>query len=225
MNETDDILTIDVVSDVVCPWCYLGEKRLEAALAEAPQKVTLRWRPYQLDPTIPASGLDRTEYMEKKFGKSGRLQSVHDNLTRLGADVGIPFAFDKIKRSPNTLDAHRLIRWANSAGVQGEVVDRLFKAYFVEGRDIGDRAVLIDVASECGLDATLVEKLLAEDADADLVREEIAKAQAIGVSGVPFFIFAGRLGVPGAQEVSVLLRAMTQAREAMRESAKEAPVA
>lgn len=225
MSEANDILTIDVVSDVVCPWCYLGEKRLEAALAEAPQRVALRWRPYQLDPTIPEGGLDRAEYMEKKFGKSGRLQSVHDNLTRLGADVGIPFAFDKIKRAPNTLDAHRLIRWANSAGVQGKVVDRLFKAYFVEGRDIGDRDVLIDIAGECGLDARLVEKLLAEGADADLVREEIAQAQAIGVSGVPFFIFAGRLGVPGAQDPSVLLRAMAQARQGMKESASQAPVA
>ena len=153
MSEANDTLTIDVVSDVVCPWCYLGEKRLEVALAEAPQPVALRWRPYQLDPTIPDGGLDRAEYMAKKFGKSGKLQTVHDNLTRLGAEVGLPFAFDKIKRAPNTLDAHRLIRWANSAGAQGKVVDRLFKAYFVEGRDIGDRDVLIDIAGECGLDA------------------------------------------------------------------------
>jgi predicted DsbA family dithiol-disulfide isomerase len=224
MSEADDILTIDVVSDVVCPWCYLGEKRLEAALAEAPGPVAVRWRPYQLDPTIPDGGLDRAEYMAKKFGKSGRLQTVHDNLVRLGAEVGLPFAFDKIRRAPNTLDAHRLIRWANSAGVQGKVVDRLFKAYFVEGRDIGDRGVLIDIAGECGLDVELVEKLLAEGADADLVREEIAQAQAIGVSGVPFFIFAGRLGVPGAQDPSALVNAMAQARQAMSEPANEAPV-
>jgi predicted DsbA family dithiol-disulfide isomerase len=224
MNEADEVLTIDIVSDVVCPWCYLGEKRLEVALAEAPQPVALRWRPYQLDPTIPAGGLDRAEYMAKKFGKSGRLQTVHDNLVRLGAEVGLPFAFDKIKRAPNTLDAHRLIRWANSAGSQGKVVDRLFKAYFVEGRDIGDRGVLIDIAGECGLDPKLVETLLAEGADADLVRDEIAEAQAIGVSGVPFFIFAGRLGVPGAQEPSMLVRAMAQARQALSEPASEAPV-
>jgi len=225
MNQESEPLTIDIVSDVVCPWCYLGEKRLEAALAEAPQPVAVRWRPYQLDPTIPAGGLDRAEYMAKKFGASGRLKTAHDNLTRLGAEVGLPFAFDKIKRAPNTLDAHRVIRWANSAGVQGKLVDRLFKAYFVEGRDIGDRSVLTDIAGECGLDAQLVEKLLAEGADVDLVREEIAQAQAIGVSGVPFFIFAGRLGVPGAQDPSVLLRAMAQARQAMKESASEAPVA
>jgi predicted DsbA family dithiol-disulfide isomerase len=219
MSEADQVLTIDVVSDVVCPWCYLGEKRLEEALSEDTGTVVVRWRPYQLDPTIPEGGLDRTEYMEKKFGKSGRLQSAHENLTRLGAEVGVPFAFDKIKRSPNTLDAHRLIRWAAAAGVQAEVADRLFKAYFVEGRDIGDRPVLIEIAGECGLDASQVEKLLAGDADIDLVRQEIEQAQAMGVSGVPFFIFGGRVGVPGAQEPSVLRQAIAQARQEMSEGA------
>jgi predicted DsbA family dithiol-disulfide isomerase len=223
MSEADKILTIDIVSDVVCPWCYLGEKRLEEALAEEAGPVAVRWRPYQLDPTIPAGGLDRAEYMAKKFGASGRLQSVHDNLTRLGAEVGLPFAFDKITRSPNTLDAHRLIHWAASAGVQSRVVDRLFEAYFVEGRDIGDRVVLTEIAAECGLDADLVERLLAEGADSELVRQEVEQAQAMGVSGVPFFIFAGRLGVPGAQEPSVLRQAMVEARQAMAESAREAP--
>jgi predicted DsbA family dithiol-disulfide isomerase len=219
MSEADQVLTIDIVSDVVCPWCYVGEKRLEEALADESGPVVVRWRPYQLDPTIPEGGLDRAEYMEKKFGKSGRLQSVHDNLTRLGAEVGVPFAFDKIKRSPNTLDAHRLIRWAAPAGVQAEVADRLFKAYFVEGRDIGDRKVLIEIASACGLDAGEVEKLLADGADSDLVRQEIEQAQAMGVSGVPFFIFGGRLGVPGAQEPSVLRQAMAEARQAMAAAA------
>ena len=218
MNQESETLTIDVVSDVVCPWCYLGEKRLEAALAEESQPLAVRWRPYQLDPTIPEGGLDRTEYLAKKFGRDGRLQTIHDNLVRLGAEVGLPFAFDRIKRAPNTLDAHRLIRWAASAGAQGKVVDRLFRAYFVEGRDIGDRSVLVEIASECGLEAVIVETLLAEGADVDTVRGEIAQAQAIGVSGVPFFIFAGRLGVPGAQDVSLLRRAIAQAREAMREA-------
>jgi predicted DsbA family dithiol-disulfide isomerase len=184
MSEADQVLTIDVVSDVVCPWCYLGEKRLEEALSEDVGPVVVRWRPYQLDPTIPEGGLDRTEYMEKKFGKSGRLQSVHDNLTRLGAEVGVPFA-----------------------------------AYFVEGRDIGDRGVLLEIAGECGLDAGEVEKRLADDADIDHVREEIEQAQTMGVSGVPFFIFGGRVGVPGAQEPSVLRQAIAQARQEMAEGA------
>jgi predicted DsbA family dithiol-disulfide isomerase len=221
MNQVSEPLTIDIVSDVVCPWCYLGEKRLEAALAKETGPVAVRWRPYQLDPTIPDGGLDRAEYMAKKFGASGRLQSAHDNLARLGAEFGVSFAFDKIKRAPNTLDAHRLIRWAASAGVQAEVADRLFKAYFVEGRDVGDRNVLVEIASDCGLDASLVEKLLAAGADADLVRQEIEQAQAMGVSGVPFFIFGGRVGVPGAQEPSVLRQAMAQARQEIAESANE----
>jgi predicted DsbA family dithiol-disulfide isomerase len=226
MSEANDVLTIDIVSDVVCPWCYVGEKRLEAALADEAGPVVVRWRPYQLDPTIPEAGLDRAEYMAKKFGNSGRLQSVHDNLTRLGAELGLPFAFDKIKRSPNTLDAHRLIRWAELAGAQTEVVDRLFKAFFVEGRDIGDRKVLVELAGECGLDASQVEKALADGADADPVREEIEQAQAMGISGVPFFIFGGRVGVPGAVEPSVLRQAIAQARAAMAEGASEtAPAA
>ncbi len=219
MADSDETLVIDVVSDVVCPWCYLGEKRLEAALAEEPQPVAVRWRPYQLDPTIPDGGLDRRAYMEKKFGNGDRLKTAHDNLVRLGAEVGLPFAFDRIKRAPNTLDAHRLIRWSASAGVQPLVVDRLFRAYFVEGRDIGDRTVLIDIARESGLDAGLVEQLLEENADADAVRREIAEAQAIGVTGVPFFIFAGRLAIPGAQDSAMLRRAMAQARQAMSEAA------
>jgi predicted DsbA family dithiol-disulfide isomerase len=224
MNEVDQVLTIDIVSDVVCPWCYVGEKRLEAALADEAGPVVVRWRPYQLDPTIPEAGLDRAEYMAKKFGNSGRLQSVHDNLTRLGAELGLPFAFDKVKRSPNTLDAHRLIRWAASAGVQAEVVDRLFKAYFVEGRDIGDRKTLVEIAGECGLEAAQVEKALADGVDADVVREEIEQAQTMGVSGVPFFIFGGRVGVPGAVEPSVLRQAIAQARAAMAEDASETAV-
>jgi len=217
MTTESDALTIDVVSDVVCPWCYLGEKRLEAALAEEPQPVSVRWRPYQLDPTIPEGGIDRAEYMERKFGRDGRLKAVHDQLVRLGAEVGISFAFDRIERAPNTLDAHRLIRWAASAGAQGAVVDRLFRAYFAEGRDVGDRAVLLDIAAASGLDPDLVERLLSEDADSDAVRSEIAEAQTLGVTGVPFFIFAGRVGVPGAQDVSLLRRAMAQARAASKE--------
>jgi predicted DsbA family dithiol-disulfide isomerase len=217
-SEMDETLTIDVVSDVVCPWCYLGEKRLEVALAEEPRPVAVRWRPYQLDPTIPAGGLDRAEYMARKFGRDGRFQTIHDNLVRLGAEVGVAFAFDRIKRAPNTLDAHRLVRWAASMGAQDTVVDRLFSAYFTEGRDVGDQAQLIDIARDCGLDADIVEKLFADGADIESVGREIAEARAIGVAGVPFFIFAGRLAVPGAQDASLLRRAMAEARQAMKEA-------
>ena len=212
MNTEQDALTIEVVSDVVCPWCYLGEKRLELALADEAGPVELRWRPFQLDPTIPQGGLDRAEYMERKFGKSGRLQAAHDNLTRLGAEIGATFVFDTIQRAPNTLDAHRLIRWAAGAGKQRAVVDRLFHAYFTEGQDIGDPIVLTKIAETCGLDADLVASLLAGDSDRDAVRREIAEAQELGVTGVPFFIFGGKLAVSGAQDVETLREAMRQAR-------------
>ena len=215
MSKAQDTLTIDVVSDVVCPWCYLGEKRLALALGEEAGPVEIRWRAYQLDPTIPDGGLDRTQYMEKKFGKGDRLKGAHDRLSALGAEVGLPFAFDRIERAPNTLDAHRLIRWAASSGKQAEVVDRLFRAYFVDGLDVGDPAVLVAIAGECGLDAEGIATLLEGDDDKDAVRREIEDAQALGVSGVPFFIFGGRLAVSGAQDVEVLRRAIAQAREEM----------
>jgi len=153
--------------------------------------------------------------MEKKFGKGDRLKGAHDRLSALGAEVGLPFAFDRIERAPNTLDAHRLIRWAASSGKQAEVVDRLFRAYFVDGLDVGDPAVLVAIAGECGLDAEGIATLLEGDDDKDAVRREIEDAQALGVSGVPFFIFGGRLAVSGAQDVEVLRRAIAQAREEM----------
>jgi predicted DsbA family dithiol-disulfide isomerase len=218
VTDVSDTLTIDIVTDVVCPWCYLGKKRLEAALAEERQPVAVRWRPCQLDPTIPSGGLDRTEYMERKFGRDGRLKAIHDQLVRLGAEVGISFAFDEIRRAPNTLDAHRLIRWAASAGVQREVVERLFRAHFSEGRDVGDRPALLDIAVASGLDADIVERRLEEGVDAEAVRREISEAQAIGVTGVPYFIFARRIGVAGAQDVALLRRALAQARKAMSDA-------
>jgi predicted DsbA family dithiol-disulfide isomerase len=209
-------LTIDVVSDVVCPWCYLGKKRLERALAEEPgDPIQVHWRPYQLDPSIPDGGLERRAYMINKFGDSGRIEAAHERLQTLGAEEGIAFAFDRIARAPNTLDAHRLIRWAFVDGLQDKVVDRLFKLYFEEGGDIGDRALLIDVAAECGMDREVVEKLFADGADKEEVRAEIAQAQSLGVTGVPFFIFAQRFGVPGAQGADVLSAAIDRARKSL----------
>jgi predicted DsbA family dithiol-disulfide isomerase len=214
MAESADPLVIDVVSDVVCPWCYLGKKRLEAALATSGEKAEMRWRPYQLDPTVPPEGLDRKAYMEAKFGKGDRLKQAHDHLREKGAELGLAYDFDAIKRAPNTLDAHRLIRWALEAGVQDTVVTRLFALYFEEGRDISDRDLLASLAGEAGMDAKAVRAKLDTDQDADAVRQEIEQAQKIGVTGVPFFIFAGRLALPGAQEASVMIEALKQARAA-----------
>jgi len=216
MSNPSEPLTIDVVSDVVCPWCYLGKKRLERTLAsEQDGAIAVRWRPYQLDPSIPKGGLDRQTYMINKFGNDGRIEAAHQRLSALGAEEGIAFAFDKIQRAPNTLDAHRLIRWAFAAGAQDRIVDRLFKLYFEEGRDIGDRALLIETAGECGLDKEIVAKLFEEGADEEAVRAEIAEAQSLGVTGVPFFIFAQRFGVPGAQTSDVLAEALNRARKSL----------
>ena len=210
-------ITIDVVSDAVCPWCYLGQKRLDQALAATPEvEASVRWRPYQLDASIPAGGVDRKAYMEAKFGNSGRLRAAHDRLVELGREAGITFAFDRIELSPNTLDAHRLIRWAGGSGeaVQNAVVRRLFKAYFEEGRDIGSHEALVGLAGEAGMDAALVEALLASVADRDAVRAEIETASRMGVTGVPCFLLDGRYAVVGAQDTAVLADAIRRVAQA-----------
>jgi len=211
-------ITIDVVSDAVCPWCYLGQKRLDQALAAAPEiEASVRWRPYQLDPAIPAEGLDRKAYMEAKFGDTGRLEAAHERLIALGLEAGIAFAFDRIEVAPNTLDAHRLIRWAAGSGdadVQGKVVRRLFKAYFEDGRDIGRPEILVGIAGDAGMDAALVETLLATDADRDAVRGEIETARRMGVTGVPCFLLDGRYAVVGAQDTAVLADAIRRVAQA-----------
>ena len=208
-------LAVDVVSDVVCPWCYLGARRLALALKRAGGAFAVRWRPFQLDPSIPPGGMDRRAYLRAKFRDDARLKEIHDHLTALGAEVGLAYAFDKIDRAPNTLDAHRLIRWAAAADAQGEVVDRLFRLYFEEGGDVGDRARLVEVARACGLDAALIERRLAGDDDVAAVKAEIAEAHRLGVSGVPFFIFGGRFAVAGAQSIDVLVAAIERARAAL----------
>jgi len=219
-------VSIDIVSDVVCPWCYVGQKRLEEAMTLAPEiGIDLRWRPYQLDPTIPPEGLDRDSYMKAKFGEDGRLEEMQVRLEEIGRDVGIVFHFADIARSPNTLDAHRLIRWAASAdnNVQNAVAKRLFQFYFEEGRDVGDRAVLIEAARECGMDATLVETLLAAGADTQEVKTEIETARRMGVTGVPCFLFENRYAIIGAQDAETLADAMRQIAGAKARGELEGP--
>lgn len=210
MTET---LTMDVISDVVCPWCYIGQKRLAKAMAATPEiDVTVRWRPYQLDATIPAGGVDRKQYMTAKFGSPEKLREVHERVAAAGAGDGIDFAFDAIKVSPNTLDAHRVIRWAQGAGegVQDRLVRTLFSYFFERGRDIGDHAVLVDAAAEAGMDARLVETLLPTSADTDDVRAEIETVSRMGVSGVPCFLIENRYAVMGAQDPETLADALRQ---------------
>lgn len=208
-------LVVDVISDVVCPWCFLGMKRLEhAARLVDNVAVRTRWRPYQLDRDIPAGGLPRHAYMLGKFGSEERLHEAHTRLAELGELEGIRFNFADIAVAPNTLDTHRMIRWAGSpkapAGAQTQMVRRLFELYFEEARDIGDHAVLVEAAGECGLDAALIEALLASNADVEDVRKEIATASEMGVTGVPCFIFEGKYAVVGAQEADTLADAIRQ---------------
>lgn len=206
-------LRIDVVSDVVCPWCYLGQKRLDKAVAAVPEiDIEVNWRPFQLDSTIPDEGLDRQEYMQRKFGDLSRLDEIHARLDSLGAAEGIDFAFDAITVSPNTLDAHRVIRWAGSSGnaVQNKLVRALFSLYFERGENIGDHAVLAAAAGEAGMDRAVVESMLAAGADREAVAEEAATAARMGVTGVPCFLFEGKYAVMGAQEVASLVDAIRQ---------------
>lgn len=213
-------ISVDIISDVVCPWCFIGKRRLEQAIALTKTPFEIRWRPFQLDPTIPPEGKDRRAYMEGKFGSMEKIAAIHEHITKLGAEVGIPFAFDRIKVSPNTLDAHRLIRWAGDQGSQDAVVEALFRAYFFDGSNIGDHAVLADIAEVAGMDRTKVTERLASDDDRAEVRADIVASQRIGVTGVPTFILAGRYGLVGAQPAEELARAFAQvAEEAAAEAA------
>ena len=199
-------MQIDIVSDTVCPWCFIGKRRLEKALALRPDmEFDIRWRAYRLDPSIPPEGVDRKQYMQAKFGNNPNRQAMQDALKQAGDSEGIAFAFDKIARSPNTLDSHRLIRWSASAGVQNEVVERLFETYFEEGRDIGNADVLIEIASDAGMDSATVADLLEQGADREIIEKEDVMAHRLGITGVPTFIFQNKYLVSGAVDPEALL--------------------
>jgi len=213
--------TIDVVSDVVCPWCYIGKRRLEEALArlreaEPDLPVVVRWHPFQLNPDLPREGVDRRGYLEAKFGGPARAQEIYARVSAAGATAGIPFAFDAIERQPNTLDAHRLIAWAQSRreGDPDALVERLFRAYFVEGQFLGDREALVACAADAGYDADDALSFLASDELADAIAGADERARALGVSGVPFFVFGSKTALSGAHEPETLLDAIAQARAA-----------
>lgn len=207
-------LSIDVFADPVCPWCWIGKRRLEAALAARPDvDATVRWMPFQLDPTIPPEGLDRAEYLENKFGDDEKVRAMHEQLAQIGRDEGLALLFADIERAPNTLDAHRAIRFAAEEGLvaQGALIERLFESYFTEGEDISDHDVIERAAEEAGLDSETLRERLDTDEDVEIVREEIERARAIGVEGVPCFIFAGKLVVMGAHPPEVLVEAIDRA--------------
>ena len=210
-------MQIDIVSDTVCPWCFVGKRKLELALAQRPGiPFNIHWRAYRLDPNVPRGGVDRRAYMKAKFGDSPRTSAMSDAIKAAGESVHIDFAFDRIKKRPDTIDSHRLIRWATSGGQQNDVVERLFKAYFEEGRDIGDPAVLIEDANQAGMDATLVADLLAKDADRELIEQEDALAHRMGISGVPTFIFANKYLISGAHDADKLVRVIDKTQSEMQ---------
>ena len=208
-------MNIDIVSDVICPWCYVGQRRLARALAMRPDlPVEIAWRPFQLSPELPREGMDRRAYLKAKFGESSGRGPVLDALRQAGAEEGIAFNFEAIERTPNTLDAHRLIYWAGGAGVQTAIVSRLFAAYFEQGRDIGQIAELANIAQEGGMDANRVRQLLAGDADIDRVQTDIGHAARLGIGGVPTFVLDRRFMAQGAQDPEQLVQVLDYAAAA-----------
>ncbi|PIB24758.1 polyketide biosynthesis protein [Amylibacter kogurei] len=205
---------IDIISDPICPWCYIGKTRLDRALEANPEHdVVIEWHPFQLNPDLPADGMDRREYLETKFGgKEGAIR-VYSQIEQTAIETGLDINFAGIKRTPNTINAHRLIHWAGIEGKQNAVVDRLFKAYFKEGRDISETSVLVRIASGVGMDGDAVRKLLDGDADIEDIRNRDKHARQRGVSGVPCFIVADTYVVNGAQPVEMWDKAIKEISE------------
>ncbi len=206
-------IQLDIVSDVVCPWCYIGKRRIEETMALRPEiTFNLTWRPYQLNPDMPMEGMNHKEYYANKFGPD-RVKGLVDNMTAAGKTVGLDFNFAAIEKSPNTLNAHRLLRWAINSGNQHEVQESLFKAYFIEGKDVGDSEVLTALAVDHGLDAKIIGDLLKSDRDVPQVKAEIDLAREMGVSGVPCFIFDQKMAVSGAQEPAQMIQVIDRILE------------
>lgn len=208
------IVTVDVVSDVVCPWCYLGKARLDQAVRAVADDVDVivRWRPFQLNPDLPAEGVDHKSHLAAKLGGQAAVDRAHEMLRGLGREAGIDYRFEKVAIEPNTLDAHRLLHWAATGGPeqQNAVATALFKANFEEGRNVGDEETLLSIAEGAGMERIVVSRLLDSDADSETVKGEIDAARQIGVSGVPCFILQGKYAVMGAQSVETLEDAIRQ---------------
>lgn len=206
-------MVIEVYSDVVCPWCYIGERRLEQALARRPDlRVERLWRPFQLRPEMPASGEDWAAFAREKFGGAQRAQAAFSHVATVGAADGLRFNFDRVASAPNTVDAHRLILLARKHDREWEMADALFAAYFANGRNLNDEAQLIEIATGAGLDAETVRLYLHSDQDRDEVLRSQIEAGRLGITGVPFYVIDGRLGLSGAQPVEVFLRAIDAAQ-------------
>ena len=209
-------LTVDVVSDIVCPWCFIGKRKLEHALielraTEPALEVVIRWHPFELNSDLPAEGIARASYVERKFGGAERADQVYRRVRDAGEAVGLALRFDRIEQQPNTFDGHRLIAWAQEQGDATPLVERLFQAFFLEGRRIGEPAELARLAAECGWPEHDALAMLESDALQQAVRNESREALDVGIQGVPFFIFNGRIAVSGAQDPAGLLEAIAAA--------------
>jgi len=208
------MVKLDIISDPICPWCFIGKTQLDRALEKRPDHpFTVEWHPFQLNPEMPAEGVDRRAYLESKFGGAEGAMRAYSPIMQHAKAIGLDIEFDKIKRTPNTMDAHRLIHWAGIEGRQTFVVASLFKAYFQEGRDIGAHDVLADIADSCGLDAAVILKLLKSDADREAMAEREAHSREMGVNSVPTFIVGNQHAVPGAQPTELWLKVMDEISE------------
>lgn len=215
MTEKPSV-TIDVISDVMCPWCYIGKTNLDEAIAKAEDiDIQVTWRPYQLDSSLPKEGMDRAEYLNNKFGGEAGANQVYGRIRDAGKALGIAFNFEDMKVSPNTLDAHRLILWAGgqSPEVQNKIVERLFEVFFLEGGHIGQDDILVEIAKEAGMDGNIVDGLLKSDEDKERVSKDIDHAREMGVTGVPCFIVDNKFAVMGAQPADQIFAAIEHAIE------------
>ena len=204
------MVKLDIISDPICPWCYIGKANLDAALAQFPDHpFTIEWHPFQLNPEMPAGGMDRKTYLETKFGGKAAAAKAYAPVVAHAEKAGLTINFEAMQVTPNTIDAHRLIHWAGIEARQLLVVDLLFKAYFVEGRDIGSHEVLADIADMAEMDAALIIRLLASDADIADIRARDAHSRDMGISAVPTFVVANQHAVPGAQPTDLWVKVIS----------------
>jgi predicted DsbA family dithiol-disulfide isomerase len=201
---------VEIYSDMVCPWCFIGKRRWENAIETAgyASHVQVTWRPFQLNPTMPKSGMDRRTYLEAKFGGAEARREIEERLAKAGMAEGIMFAFDRMARTPNTFDAHRLMWFAQQHKKQDDLAEGLFHAYFSEGRDIGDGRTLVDIAEEIGLDRDETRQFIASDQGVEVVREEEALGHGLGIQGVPYFVLNGTYAISGAQPPAIFVSAL-----------------
>lgn len=212
------MVKLDIISDPICPWCYIGKTRLDEALTQHPDHpFTIEWHPFQLNPDMPGGGMDRRAYLEGKFGGKEGAVRAYAPVVQAAEEAGLKIDFEGMQRTPNTIDAHRLIHWAGIEGRQTAAVSALFKAYFEDARDIGDPEVLADIADSIEMDAGVVSKLLASDADIEDIRKRDVHSREMGISSVPTFIVAGQHAVPGAQPADLWAKVIGEIKEQVAE--------